>query len=627
MDFFNQQDTKKTSSHIILAGFVIALLCTAVLIQFSAALLAFPVTREFDIATVTKPTLAFIGIVWAVCLAGAFFRFLDVRGGGATLARRFGAIPLAERMKRAEKQLSDIVSEVAIASGCQVPEIFVLERETSVNAFVVGGFGGSEVLVLSRGALDLTDHDELKAVVAHEFGHIAQGDVALNMRLLVALNGLNAIDDMGRILMVKHDGKLVAQPGAIVGFVLRIVGFSSSFVGHIMKAAFSRHREYLADACAVQFTRNPHALASVLTLINEQDSDALSSVKQSQSISHLCFHVGTTETLGFDFADIKKRLMRVYATHPPIQKRIDTIDPHFAVKRRSKVRSAVPRAARHYSSAVGGAAMPVSTEFSPVTTELSDKLSLALAEPSACLTALHAIFVSDNEDKQKAYYDAIGFAYNNFFAHQVQDMRENLSKELHTEQLQIIEKATTVLSESVQLENRQKLLKSLEKMLAVEGEFNLMNYATLQLIRRKMDAEFPILDKLAGRQSGLAEARKSKSFDSMGEEFALLLSLVIEAAGTESDKYDERFKLALSCYTKEDHPRRKADEPNIVTELEAAFQTLYVQPRAIREAFVQHCSELSKADGHIAKSEQALLNLFAASLKCDPVAVATPIAA
>lgn len=627
MDFFTQQDNKKTSSHIILAGFILALLCTAVLIQLSAAILAFPVSREFEIAVVTKPTMAFIGIVWTVCLAGAFFRFLDVRGGGATLARRFGAIPLADRMKRQEKQLTDIVSEVAIASGCSVPEIFILERESSVNAFVVGGFGGDEVLVISRGALDLTDRDELKAIVAHEFGHIAQGDVALNMRLLVALNGLNAIDDMGRILMVKHDGKLVAQPGAIVGFVLRIVGFSSFFVGQVMKAAFSRHREYLADACAVQYTRNPHALASVLSLINEHDSNALASVKQSQSISHLCFHVGSTESLGFDFADIKKRLMRVYATHPPIQKRIDTIDPHFAVKRRSKVRSAVPRAARHYTSALGGTALPVSTEFTPVSTQLSDKLSLALAEPAACLTALHAIFVSDNEDKQSAYYDAIGFAYNNFFAHQVQEMRENLSNELHTQQLQIIENATSVLRESVQLENRQKLLKSLEKMLAVEGEFTLMNYATLQLIRRKLDAEFPVLDKLAGLQTGLAEARHSKSFDTMGEEFALLLSLIIEAAGTEHEKYDERFNLALSCYTKETHTRRSASEPNIVNELEAAFQTLYVQPRAIREAFVQHCAEISQADGHIAKNEQALLNLFAASLKCDPIATAAPIAA
>ncbi len=626
MDFFNQQDKKKTSSHIILAGFVVALLCTAMLIQLSAALFSFPVTKEFDIWVVSTPTMAFIGIIWTVSLAGAFFRFLDVRGGGATLARRFGAIPLPERMKREEKQLNDIVSEVAIASGCAVPEVFILEREHSVNAFVVGGFGGNEVLVLSRGALDQTDRDELKAIVAHEFGHIAQGDVALNMRLLVALNGLNAIDDMGRLLMLRHGGKLVAQPGVVVGFVVRVIGFSSSFVGGLMKAAFSRHREYLADACAVQYTRNPQALASVLTLIKEQDNNQLSTVKQAQSISHLCFHVGSTETLAFDLADIKKRLRRVYATHPPIQKRIDNVDPHFAVKRRSKVRSAVPRAARHYSSAVGGAALPVSTEFTPVVTELSDKLSLALSEPAACLTALHAIFVSDDEEKQPAYYEAIGFAYNNVFAHQVKEMRESLNTELHTEQLQIIEKATSVLSETVQLENRQKLLKSLEKMLAVESEFTLMNYATLQLVRRKLDADFPILETLAGEKDELAQARKSKAFDNMGKEFALLLSLVIEAAGTGMDMYDKRFKLALSCYTKEDHPRRSADEPNIVQDLEAAFQTLYVQPRAIREAFVQHCMELSQSDGHIAKSEQALLNLFAASLKCDPV-TATRIAA
>ena len=154
----------------------------------------------------------------------------------------------------------------------------------------------------------------------------------------------------------------------------------------------------------------------------------------------------------------------------------------------------------------------------------------------------------------------------------------------------------------------------------VEGEFTLMNYATLQLIRRKLDCEFPVLEQKTGGEKNVAQASQAKTFDTMGQEFALLLSLIVESSGNKSEKLDAQFENAMKCYTKVHHPRRSSDEPGIVKELEASFQTLYVQPRAIREAFVVHCLEIAQADGHIAKDERALLNLFAASLNCNAIA-------
>jgi len=139
----------------------------------------------------------------------------------------------------------------------------------------------------------------------------------------------------------------------------------------------------------------------------------------------------------------------------------------------------------------------------------------------------------------------------------------------------------------------------------------------LQLLRRKLGVEFPVIETLADNDADCAEARLAKNFDSMGEEFALLLSLMVETSGAPSEELEDQFKRVLKCYTQKEYPRRNAAEVGIITELETAFQTLYVQPKPIRLAFVQHCVEIIRNDGHIARAEAVLLELFAASLGCE----------
>jgi len=378
----------------------------------------------------------------------------------------------------------------------------------------------------------------------------------------------------------------------------------------MLRSAFARQREFLADACAVQFTRNPEHVAAALSIVRDQhDDDALHSV-HSEELSHLCFQVG----------DSIQWHQRLFATHPPVQKRIDAIDPHFATKKRSKERSNDYNKPKLRSVGGGKAAMPMSVDNSNSVLPLSDIAAMTLSDTGSCLAVLHALFASEDRKKCAQYYSAIAFAYNKVFAHQVKEVRETLGAELNTSQIAIIEKATEQLRGSIKIDNRQRLLKSLEKLLVVEGEFTLMNYATMQLIRRKLDVEFPTLEQLSGDGQALAQASQVKTFDTMGNEFALLLSLIVESSGNQTDTLDAQFQSALKCYTKEHHTRRSAAEAGIVAELEASFQTLYVQPRPIREAFVRHCLEIAQSDGHIATDEQALLNLFAASLDCSAIA-------
>jgi len=171
MDFFGSQDGSKRQSHLLLIAFIFALLLTGAVIHFASALLVSFVNGSVDISNLSKPALAFVCLMWSTCIAGLFFRYLDVRAGGAALARRFGAVTASEHGRHTgEKELLNVVAEVAIAAGVSAPEVFVLKRQSSINAFVVGGFSGKEALVVSQGALDSLDRDQLQAVVAHEFG-------------------------------------------------------------------------------------------------------------------------------------------------------------------------------------------------------------------------------------------------------------------------------------------------------------------------------------------------------------------------------------------------------------------------------------------------------------------------
>ncbi len=612
MDFFGLQDSRKKQSAMLLLCFIIAMIAMAIVVHIIATLVSIPLGKELNLSQPSLPAKLFIALIWFTCFIGCLFRIFDVRAGGVALAKRFGAIEASTSGRyRTEHVLLDVVAEIAVASACSKPRVFILHGERSINAFVVGGFSGKEALVISQGALDKLDRDELSAIVAHEFGHISQGDIPVNMRLLIALGGLNAIDEVGKILMVEDsNGKLLAQPGVVVGLVLRVIGSIGVFFGRLFRSAFSRQREYLADACAAQFTRNPASIAAALSVVrDEHDDQAIHSV-HAEELTHLCFQVG----------DVTKWYQRVFATHPPIQRRIDAIDPHFETKMRSKIRAKDESKPKLYSVGNGISVIPMSGADTVNTLPLSDMALMTLGDKGACLAALHAIFVSDDNDKRTQYYNAIGFAYNKVFAHQVEEVFETLSAELKTNQLAIIEHATEQLRESVKLENRQRMLKSLEKLLVVESEFTLMNYATMQLIRRKLDADFPVLEKIGGNNEEAAQGSLAKTFDTMGSDFALLLSLIVESSGNRSEQLDEQFEAALSCYTRQTYSRRSSSEAGIIEELEASFQTLYVQPRAIREAFVRHCLEIAQSDGHIAKDERALLNLFALSLNCQPIA-------
>ena len=611
MNFFDQQSVKRRQSFFLLVCFVAAFIATGFVIHIVIAGLSVFFGETARMSEPSTPAITLIGLVWGAIVLGAVFRWMDVTAGVDNLAKRFGAVQISDRSHdEKEQQLLNVVAEISIASSTPHPDVYLLRREASINAFVLGSKSQKHqakghALVITQGAMDHFDRDELKAVIAHEFGHISNGDIPLNMNLLIALGGLMAIDEVGRVLVGKNPDDNI-HPGVFVGYLFRTLGSIGVFFGQLLRSAFSRQREYLADACAVQYTRNPYALASALNVIKMQtDQPGLHSVHE-QELAHLCFQSGKS----------MRWFRRLLASHPKLQNRIDAIDPHFNVKN-LKARKAKKSKSEHVPTVGRGGSVPgVGVVVDPVVAPiLSDGAQILLSDTPNSIAALFAIFISDDANNRRDYLNAAAFAFNKKFASRIKDILNILSDDIRSNQLALINQATKTICSSTSEEDRQRILLKLEELVSVADDFTLMNYASLQLVRGKLELDFPVIKTLT--EDHLAQGRHVKPFESMGSEFALLLSLIVESSGASDTLQDQEFERVLKCYTASSYPRRSKNESGIVAEVSAAFQTLYVQPKPIREAFLEHCVEIIKRDGYIARAERALIDLFAASLGCQ----------
>jgi len=263
------------------------------------------------IATATTLALLLIG-------GGSVYKMSALSGGGGEVASSVGAVPVGpDTRDPARRRLVNVVEEMAIASGIPVPAVYVLEGEPGINAFAAGYSPSDAAIAVTQGTLDTLTRDELQGVIAHEFSHIFNGDMRLNLRLAGLLHGILLISLLGRGLM-RVSGRGNGKGAAFLiatGFALFVVGFIGVLCARIIKAAVSRNREFLADASAVQFTRNPSGIGGALKKIAAGDGSVLART-EAEEVSHMLFATGISFT-------------RLMATHPPIEDRIRAIEPRF----------------------------------------------------------------------------------------------------------------------------------------------------------------------------------------------------------------------------------------------------------------------------------------------------------
>ncbi len=275
-------------------------------------------------AAVTPAILIIIGI-------GTLIRLYQTRGGGLSIAQMVKARPLDHSTNDfKEQRFINIVEEMSIASGVDVPQLFVMDNEPAINAFVAGYHPNDMVMVVTQGALETLDREALQGVVGHEFSHIFNGDMKINIRLIGLLGGIFAIGQLGSFILrtlqfrssssssssssdTKGNGIFFA---ILIGIGLFIIGYIGLFFGRLIKAAISRQRESLADACSVQYTRNPQGLIQALSAIQENQKGSQLKSSHAEDINHMCF--GPSLNMWFS---------TLLASHPPIIDRIHDLDP------------------------------------------------------------------------------------------------------------------------------------------------------------------------------------------------------------------------------------------------------------------------------------------------------------
>jgi Zn-dependent protease with chaperone function len=328
MDFFDRQEASRRATRRLVVMFGLAFgavgLATAIVILLALGISG-QGTPAALMASEPKMLASIVAIVVAIMVLASLFRVASLGQGGGHVARMLGGTQVrADDRDPTLRRLTNVVEEMAIASGLPVPEIYVLEQERGINAFAAGLTPGDAAVAVTRGSLDQLSRQELQGVVAHEFSHILNGDMRLNLRLMgfsfgilvLALAGRSLLRASGRGMRVRV-GRRGKETGGLIliGIGLLIVGGIGVFLSRLIKAAVSRQREVLADASAVQFTREPMALAGAL--------------KKIGGFTPYIEHAETEEVSHMLFGRAGRSFTGLFATHPPLDERIRALDPSF----------------------------------------------------------------------------------------------------------------------------------------------------------------------------------------------------------------------------------------------------------------------------------------------------------
>jgi len=336
-DFFERQDVarRSTTRLVVLFGLAVVGMIVAIDLLLSGVLGYLgrdPLTGAIDWGQALDPGVLLLATVGTLLVVsgGSLSKIAQLRGGGHVVAEQLGGRRLDPgTASPAERQLLNVVDEMAIASGVPAPPVFLLEQEEGINAFAAGFAPGDAVIGVTRGTVERLNRDELQGVIAHEFSHILNGDMRLNIRLMGLLHGILIIGMLGYFIlrMTVYSGRGYrsrrsrdggnAMPLVAFAFGLMVVGFVGTFFGNLIKASVSRQRERLADASAVQFTRQPMGIANALKKILGLSAGSIVHHPNAPEASHMFFGRATTG------------LNALFSTHPPLEERIRALDPSW----------------------------------------------------------------------------------------------------------------------------------------------------------------------------------------------------------------------------------------------------------------------------------------------------------
>ncbi len=605
MDFFDAQAKARQRTSLL-----VALYALAVSGIIAAVYLVFVVVLSFDSEPGTPQTLwipeVFLWVaagVTGLVLCGSFFKTMQLSQGGAVVARSLGGRPVApDTHDASERRLLNVVEEMALAAGTSVPQVFLLDDERGINAFAAGFSPRDAVIGVTRGCIEQLSRDELQGVIAHEFSHIVNGDMRLNIRLMGVLFGILMLTLVGQVLLrtayfsgggrSRGGKKQGGNPLPFIGLALIVIGYIGVFFANLIKSAISRQREFLSDASAVQYTRNPAGITGALKKIGGLSEGARVQNVHAAEASHLFF--GEALSQGF---------IGLFATHPPLTVRIKRLDPAFnpAIARLMNPDGGAR------STATGTAAVTGFAQHGAGSVNISAAAALIRQVPDALLDEVHspvgaralvyALLWSGTPDVQVKQEKALRLDPQAQSA--LDPMRHRLAAAPPESRLPLAELAVPALR-TMSADQYNRFRKTVKALTEADSEIDLFEFTLTQMMLRHIEPAF-------GRAS--TAPVRYRSVERILPACATVLS-ALAVWGTQTTV------AAQDCYTSGMRKLSAAAPPldmrkASLEDVAHALKTLAEAAPAVKRKVLDACAACILADGNIALAQRELFRAIA----------------
>jgi Zn-dependent protease with chaperone function len=650
MDFFEAQARAKKSTSRLVALFALAVLGT-VLGGYGAAVFALRQTHDdnprrsgrslqlsahrSEPPSWWQPQL-FLGVsslTLAVVGLASLYKWNEFSAGGSAVAESVGGRRVdPHTTDTLERRLLNVVEEMAIASGVPVPAVYIMDEEPAINAFAAGLNTSDAVVAVTRGTLEKLSREELQGVVGHEFSHILNGDMRLNMRLTALVFGILVLGLAGRGILWtlrfqslggsrdregKNSGGMLIAIG-FVGLALLVLGYVGYFFGRLIQAAVSRQREYLADASAVQFTRNPGGLSGALKKIGGFTLGSSIQSNQSGAIGHFFFAQGFRSHFG-----------GLWATHPPLDERIRAIDPQFdgqmsappevvdgscesfstadlapAQPSRTAHRAPPPATPAAAIAAVGTLTPDQISNAQLLLDSTPARLRTATQTPAEAQVLLYGLLLDEDSATRARQRSLVASRSGGDALRTLDELTPSLAALGLAHKLPLLQLALPALR-LLPPTALDPFLATLDELVHVDGRVTAFEFALQKLLIRTL---------ALGRTPGDA-AVEIYSFNAVVDEISIVLSAMAHTSDNHALAAADAFASGAAHVKLIAHQLTLRDPIDCdVGPLDPALDTLATASLAIRQRTILACAHIAGADGQILIAEAELLRAIAATL-------------
>ncbi|MBE4157221.1 M48 family metallopeptidase [Vibrio parahaemolyticus] len=607
MDFFHHQDTARQRTGLLVMLFTLAVLAITGLVSVISIGIYFYFTGEpfTTQSIISYCLLSFVGVLLVVSIS-SFIRLSELNAnGGRGVAESIGGKLISTDTSNAKhRQLLNVVEEMSIASGIPVPPVYVMAEEHGINAFAAGMSIDDAVIGVTQGALDAFSRDELQGVIAHEFSHILNGDMRLNTRLIGALFGITCIAHFGHLILdnsnsTRHVSRSSSDSNKgfaviiLIAIVCLVLGWLGTLFGNMIKAAISRQREFLADASAVQFTRNDQGIAGALKKIGSNVQGSTLNTKASDEMSHMMF--GQSKLSGFS---------SLFATHPPLDERIRRIEPNWdgIYAQHSHAQSTAFDNEQVSGFAVGGGS-PASQSASPseqlsetgkqLISQLPPELVDIAREPYSARFIAFALIFDGSDIQREMIKSYVPLASQSTL---LPWLDYDLPLHLRFPLLELALPALKSLSEAQKI----SLCKVLRELSETDNQYSLAEWCVINLLEKQLLASFGFI-------------KQHKTLKQLEESVFWLLRELAWVSHSQADKAQRAYHCALAHLG---FPEVKLEPANSNWHLSRAALELLLQLKPKdRRMFVKACRLAIESDGEITVAEGELYRVIACFLE------------